>query len=202
MRNGGVKDVMKMSICPFCREDDRESKDEYKLKRVMKQAENGEHDDICRIGTYYFKGQLGLQQDQAEGLKWYHRAMEAGDGKAAFILGARYYQGDGVEQDIEKALEYHCKAAELDFIPAFNLIGFLLMLKGEIGEAMLNLRKAAICGDSSEHLFDELRQGFVNGYITREEYAFTLRENQKACNEMKSDARENYKKVIEDMGTR
>jgi len=46
-------------------------------------------------------------------------------------------------------------------------------------------------------VFNLLRFGFTNGYITKDEYAFTLRENQKACNEMKSQARDFVKKSVE-----
>ena len=53
---------------------------------------------------------------------------------------------------------------------------------------MLNFRKAAMCGDSD--VFNLLRNCFKNGFITKDEYAYTLKENQAACNEMKSDARE------------
>ena len=191
-----VEKAMKTDICPFCREDHKKCTSENEVKRAMKQAETGERDEMQRIGQYYCRGEMGLQQDKAEGLRWYHRAVEAGSGLAAFNLGGCYLKGDGVEQDLEKALGYFQKAAELGGITAFNLIGFLLMVKGEIEDAMLNYRKAAICGDSNEHLFGELKEGFVNGYITKEEYAYTLREHQKACNEMKSDARESWKIML------
>ena len=51
-----------------------------------------------------------------------------------------------------------------------------------------------MCGTSEECLFNILRDGFKNGFITKDEYAFTLRENQKACTEMKSDEREMWRK--------
>ena len=186
----------KAMTCPLCRSNNELHDDKATLKALMKRVDAGQHDDICRIGQYYFRGEMALLQDKAEGLRWYHRAVEAGSGHAAFNLGGCYLKGDGVEQDLEKALEYFQKAAELGGITAFNLIGFLLMVKGEIEDAMLNYRKAAICGDSNEHLFGELKEGFVNGYITKEEYAYTLREHQKACNEMKSDARESWKIML------
>ena len=58
---------------------------------------------------------------------------------------------------------------------------------------MLNVRKAAICGVTDESIFNLLRDGFQCGVITKDEYAYTLRENQAACNEMESDARKEYK---------
>ena len=62
------------------------------------------------------------------------------------------------------------------------------------------MRKAAMCGMSDENLFKALRHSFREGYITKDEYAYTLRENQAACNEIKSEARETYKKVVEYSG--
>ena len=108
------------------------------------------------------------------------------------MFGKLYHSGDGVEKDDDKSLEYYQKATELGDSTAFLLIGHLLMNKGDIEEGILNLRKAAMCGVSGNDLFSELRNYFINGYITKDEYAFTLRENQKACNEMKSDERERW----------
>ena len=101
-----------------------------------------------------------------------------------------YEEGVGVEQNTDKALEYYQKSAELDFIPAFYMIGSLHMNIGEVEEAMLNYRKAAMCGDSD--VFNLLRDGFQDGFITKDEYAYTRRENQAACNEIKSDGREEW----------
>ena len=53
-----------------------------------------------------------------------------------------------------------------------------------------------ICKLSEDWLFDRLRAGFKSGYITKDEYAFTLRENQAASNEMKSVARERFKEFM------
>ena len=186
--------IVKATTCPYCRSSTAIGGDKFRSDKTMKLANAGHHEAMHRVGNHYFMGEMCLRQDKAEGLKWYHRALEAGSGLAAFSLGCCYYQGDGVEKDIDKALEYLQKAAELGFIKAFHNIGILLVSKGEIEEAMLNYRKAAICGDSHESVFKSLRDGFKDGYITKDEYAFTLRENQKACNEMKREAMEEFRK--------
>ena len=182
--------VEKAMLCPCCRTDTSSYDDEAILKTLMKRANAGQHEAMLRIGRCYFHGKMGLQQDKEDGLKWLHRAVEGGSGDAAGMFGTLYYSGDGVEQDDDKSLEYYQKATELGDSTAFLLIGHLLMNKGDIEEGILNLRKAAMCGVSGNDLFSELRNYFINGYITKDEYAFTLRENQKACNEMKSDERE------------
>ena len=141
---------------------------------------------------------MGLQEDKAEGLKWYHRALDAGDGMAAFHLGSCYWQGDGVERDMEKGMGHYHKSAELGVMHAFSVIGRFHLTVGEIEEGILNLRKAAMCGTSmgDDSIFKDLRDGFKYGYITKDEYAFTLREYQAPCNEMKSDMREQWERFM------
>ena len=184
-------------LCPFCRRtDDFEYNDERRVKQVMKLADAGHHDALEWIALTYFKGEMGLRQDKAEGLKWYRRAVEAGNGKAAYSLGYCYWQGDGVDKDCDKAMEYFSKAADHGYVPAFFVMGSILVQKGDIEEGVLNIRKAAVCGLCDENLFGVLRNGFRDGFITKEEYAVTLRGNQTACNEMKSEAREGWKTML------
>ena len=165
----------------------------------MKRVNAGHHEAIYRVARYYFMGEMyGLRQDKAEGLRWHDRAIEAGSGDAAYNIGNIYLNGDGVEQDHVRAFEYFQKAAKLGDIHAFLQVGHVLLSKGEIEEGMLNYRKAAICGMSEDSLFDLLRNGCRDGFITKEEYAFTLRENQKACNEINSEGREMWKEMLSD----
>ena len=205
------KVVEKIMTCPLCRTNHASYDDKFTLKALMGRVDAGQHEAMCRVGEFFIKGKMGLRQDKAEGLKWYRRAVEAGSGKAArnigtlkpdagsgnaaYFLGDCYWQGDGVEQDHDKAFEYFQTAAELGHVYAFLVTGTMLMQRGEIEEGMLNYRKAAISGMSGDSLFNALRNGFRDGIITKDEYAFTLREHQKACNEMKSDGRELYFKL-------
>ena len=41
-----------------------------------------------------------------------------------------------------------------------------------------------------KHSFDAVKGGYKNGYVTKEEYANTLRSYQKSQEEMKSNARD------------
>ena len=195
-KDGGdvEKAVEKATTCPYCRSDTASYDDKSRLEQELKRANAGNPRSINYVGGYYFDGEMGLRQDKAEGLKWFHRAVEAGSGDAAFSLGIFYEEGDGVEQDDEKALEYYQNAAEHGIIFAFDTLGHFHMTNGDIENGMLNFRKAVMSGMSDDCLFDLLRSGFREGLITKDEYAFTLRENQKACNEMKSDGRERWKR--------
>ena len=185
----------KLMICPFCRSNmSNYPTEKSQAKQEMKRANAGQPDSMYRVADYYFRGMMGVQQDKTKGWKWFHLALEAGSGQAAWEIGTCYFYGDGVDHDVEKALEYYQMAVELGFEGAYPNIGFVLMERGEIEKGMLNFRKAVMCGISYDGFFDELRRGFKNGFITKEEYAFTLRTHQTAVDETKSEERELYKK--------
>lgn len=208
--NGCILDQIKVDIkhglssssicrrCPFCRKDDSQYDEDNPaevLEREMKLANAGRHRSLWRVGGFYFDGVQGLKQDKVVGIKWMRRAAEAGSSGAANALGMFCLKGDGMSQDIGAALEWYQKAAELGRVQAFGMIGLLLKQMGVMDEAILNFRKAAICGVSDNIIFDELRDDFRKGYITKDEYAFTLRENQRTANEMKSESRDMHKKL-------
>ena len=197
IRDGGDAETAfeKAKTCAFCRSNTDVDDKKTTLEKEMKRANTGNGESMFRIARYYFGGEMGLRQDKAEGLKWYHRAVEAGSGKAAYLIGNLYLTGDGVDQDEDIALDYIQKAADLGNVFAFHVVGMILVNKGDIEDGMLNYRKAVICGMSDDGLFNTLRSGFREEYVTKEEYAFTLREHQKACNEVKSDGSEAYKSI-------
>ena len=77
--------VEKGTTCPYCRSSTASCDIKSKLEKEMKRANAGNHEAMRHLGEYYFGGKMGLRQDKVEGLKWFHRAMVAGDGTAAFF---------------------------------------------------------------------------------------------------------------------
>ena len=151
------------------------------------------------LGTGTFGEEEGFKQkqDMAEGLKWYHRAVEKGSSMASGKLGQCYWWGQGVEQNYDKALEYYKKASEMGDVMSFHMIGQILLEMGEIEEAMLHLRKAVHCGIQDDELSRTLREGWrEEGYITKAEYMYTLRMHQESVNAMKSQSREKAKIIF------
>jgi len=69
------------------------------------------------------------------------------------------------------------------------------LARGEIEEALLNLRKAVMRGYQGHGLMYFLEEGHRKGYITKKEYNFTLRAHNAACDEMRSEARDDAKKA-------
>lgn len=145
---------------------------------------------------------MGLEQDKQKGFGLFIRAYDEGSadtisGFMAYRLGVCYELGDGVGKDIDKALHYFKVAAELGHLGSFSRLGSFYFDKGEMKEAMINFRKAAVCGLGDSVLNKNLRTGYIQGFLTKEEYEATLRSNQAAAEEVKTEAREEWKRRVE-----
>ena len=98
----------------------------------------------------------GVPKDKKESLKWFRKAAEQGHSQSKMIIkkeekrvlfrkwnetARRYYEGDGVPQNIQEAIRYYCKAANQGNIKA----GFELEKIVEEGdeEAFRIIRKYA-----------------------------------------------------------
>ena len=159
--------------------------DQKQLEQELALAEKGRHEAIRRVGNYHFWGEMGYVQDMVEGLKWYHRAIEQGSAMAAGKLGQCYLRGQGVERSYTKALEYYQMATELGDVMSYHAVGQILFEMGDVEEGMINMRKALMCGYASDELVSTVREGYRNGFITKDEYMYTLRKHQEAIGEMK-----------------
>ena len=181
----GLNAVM---ACPLCRQVPKENVDMFALQKDLANA--GKLEAMYELAMTYIHGENGVMIDWDEGLKWIKQAAAEGFGKASYFIGQCYWDGrNTIERDMDKAIKYFKQAGDDGFVYAFATAADALYQEGEIEESMLNYRKAAMCGVNDEDLFTQLREGFGEGYITKEEYAYTLREYQKVSNEMKSASR-------------
>jgi tetratricopeptide (TPR) repeat protein len=88
-----------------------------------------------------------VEQDYAEGLRWYVKLADQGYVPAQYTIGYYYENGRGVEQNYAEALRWYRKAAEDDYGSAQNAIGQLYDMgkgvKQDDAEALRWYRKAA-----------------------------------------------------------
>jgi hypothetical protein len=92
-----------------------------------------------------------LEKDPAEGRRWLQRAIDAGDGQAAFLLGYAYLSGWAGVADPAKSVALFRIAADAGHLDAMKLLG-MLALKGQgmprdISESEKYFRQAAQLGD-------------------------------------------------------
>ena len=178
----GVKD-----ICPFCRTPPAESVEEN-VKRVMQLMEKGNANAFSQLGGYYGQGILGLPQDEAKANELYLKAGELGCAEAYYNLGNSYYCGKGVEVDKKKAKYYYELAAMKGSVHTRGKLGAIEYQSGNHQRAMKHLLISASAGYTNA--LDTVKKGYMGGYVTKDEYANTLREYQKSQDEMKSKARD------------
>ena len=127
------------------------------------------------------------------------QAESLGNACAPRCLGQLYLLGDAVKPDINKALRHMQKAAELGDPSSFFGLGMIYKSIGNINESALSYRKAVICGFGEGMVVDALRSTYQAGFITKDEYASTLREGQAAINETKSQSRDKAKILFQEV---
>ena len=169
--------------CAFCREPLPESEEEYD-KQLMKRVKKF-NDPVAM--TEVGKNHHG-EGDYGKAVEYYTKSAELGDANAHACLGIAYYDGDGVEKDTKKAV-YHFEQAAIGGHPsARGLLGYHEMENGRFERAAKHFMIAANLGD--EKALQEVKRLFMQGIVSKEEYAAALWGHQAAVDATKSAERE------------
>jgi len=181
-RNGGYH-----GLCPFCRTPAPASEEEM-VKRNKKRMELNDATAIYNIGSFYFDGEHGLPRNTAKALELWHQAAELGHAESYHNIGIAYDDGDGVEIDEEKAKHYYGLAAMRGRIFARHNIGFVEYKAGNMHRALKHFMIATTGG--SKKSLETIKQFYLNGYATKDDYAKALRLYQAYVYEVKSEQRD------------
>ena len=183
MDESGAKD-----LCPFCRTPQAESNEEH-IKRTNKLMEKGNAYAFYALAGCYRSGIMGLPQDHAKANELWLKAGELGCAMGCYNLGIAYDEGGrGVTIDKKKAKYYYELAAMKGDVKARHNLGCMEGQAGNLHRAMKHYMLSA--GAGCKESLDEVKDGYMDGHVTKEQYANTLREYQKSQDEMKSEARE------------
>ncbi|EJK45386.1 hypothetical protein THAOC_36000, partial [Thalassiosira oceanica] len=144
-------------------------------------------------GLKHFHGELGLQADTQKGVELLTEAAELGSIQALFNLGAAYDTGEGVQQDEAKAIHFYEKAAMQGHVMSRNNLGISEAKKGNYDRAVRHLLISAKMGH--ENSIGAIKEMFVTGVATKEQYAEALKGYQNAVEEMKSHDRDEAKRL-------
>ena len=185
-----------MKLCPFCKTPPERSPEE-EVKRLHKLMEKGNAIAFNQLGGYYADGIRGIPQDWARANKLYLKAGVLGHASAYYNLGNAYRLGRGVEIDTKKEKHYYELAVMNGDIKARHNIGCSEGTAGNHHRAMKHLLIAARAGYGES--LENVKQGFMNGYVTKDQYANTLREYQKSQYEVKSEARDKARVICGQM---
>lgn len=176
--------------CPFCRAEAPEDENEM-VEMHRRRVE--EHQDIWAMydmGNFYRDGEYGLTRSRRMALKMYERAYDLGSPQAAYCIAYLYdprVVGSALS-DERKYREYIEEAARRGDVLATYELGRLAHESGNGAEAARHFMVAACAGDDKS--LKAVGEFFKCGFVSREEYARTLRAYQDAIGEVKSDERE------------
>ena len=174
-------------LCAFCRTP-KTSSNEKEVIRMKKLIDKGNGEAFNQLGGCFAKGLLGVPQNRNKANELYLKAGEHGCVDGYYNLGIAYDFGRGVEVDRKKAKHYYELAAMNGCVNARHNLGCIEGATGNYDRAIKHLIIAAKAG--REASLDYVKQGFKEGFVTKDEYANTLRAYQKRQNEMKSDERD------------
>ena len=181
-----------MTDCAFCRTplpDNNADRLAMFLARVKKK----DPEAINQLGIKYFFGKLGLQEDMRKAAELFTAAAELGSVDALYRLGVSYQRGDGVEQDKEKAAEFYKKAAMQGYADSRHNLGNHEGRKGNYDRAVRHFLISAKMGYKKS--VQNIKEMFMGGIATKEQYAQALKEYQDAVEGMKSHDRDEAKRL-------
>jgi TPR repeat protein len=172
--------------CLFCREP-LPSSMKVSKKKMMKRVEANDTQAMVDVGTIMFHN-----GDYRKAFEYWTKAAELGDVLAHFELAMLYRKGEGVERDFAKEV-YHLEEAAIGgHHIARNNLGNYERMSGNMERAVKHCTIAAKLGYDHPMFstLDVVKQGFLAGIVSKEEYAATLRGHQAAVDATKSQQRD------------
>ena len=168
--------------CAFCREPLAKSMVEIN-KNIMKRIKKNDPAAMTQMGkTHQGEGDYG------KAAQYYEKAIELGDAAAHACLGCLYIEGKGVEEDEKKAIHHLKQAAICGHPQARWLLARHEMNNGRLDKAAKHFIIGANLG--CDNSLKEVKQAFIEGIVSKDEYAAALRGYQAAVDATKSIARE------------
>jgi tetratricopeptide (TPR) repeat protein len=168
--------------CPYCREPLPES-DKEAEKNLMERVKANDPIAIFKMGRKREEG-----GDLEGAIQYWMKAAALGNMMAHYNLSILYHEGHGVEKDKKKEI-HHLEEAAIGGHPnaRYNL-GAYELNSGRHDRAMKHYIIAAKAG--YDDALEVVKQGFLKGYVSKEDYATALRGHQAAVDETKSQQRD------------
>ena len=179
-RDGGV------GLCPFCRTPTPDP--EEAVEQIKKRMEIDDAEAIYEMGICHSGGSHGLPQNRAKALELWHQAAELGHAISYYNIGVAYYQGNGVKRDEKKAVHYFELGAMGGHVRARHNLGVYEARAGNMDNVIKHFMIAAGIGYSGS--LENIKQMFMDGKVTKDDYAKALRSYQSYLVEIKSPQRD------------
>jgi TPR repeat protein len=168
--------------CPFCRHPTPKTDAEIDIL-LMKRVMANDPSALQEVGTLRHK-----EGDYGTAFEYWTKAAKLGDAHAHFQLSCLYRKGTGVEKDEKKELHHMEEAAIAGHPHGRHNLGWYEGTNGRIERAVKHHIIAANLGrDNSIKI---LKQCYVEGYVSKEDFAAALRAHHAAVDATKSPQRE------------
>ncbi|EJK57315.1 hypothetical protein THAOC_22657 [Thalassiosira oceanica] len=171
-----------MAVCLFCRAPRSGGDADVELARIRARVDKNDPTAICLLGQKYYHGNLGLQKD-----------VRRAAGQPLFELELAYQRGEGVEQNEKKAVRFYTKAAKQGHVLSRNNLGCIEGVRGNQNRAVRHWLISAKMGDT--FAVEKIKNMFMIGFATKEQYAEALTGYQVAVEEMRSHDRDEAKRL-------
>ena len=133
---------------------------------------------------------MGLRQDHAKALELYHKSAKLGNNHAHFQLSVCYHNGDIVEINTRKAIYHRQLAAMAGNVHARYNLGYDDGNAGNMDRACKHMMISANSG--CDFSMKAVQEGHKSGFVTKDDYAKTIRAHGNSIDKMKSDDRDRY----------
>jgi len=173
--------------CVFCRTE-APSSDEVLIERTKKRAEANDAQAMFSLGRFYQFGTMGLRQDHAKALELLHKSAKLENHFAHFYLSQLYRKGGIVEKDTRKATYHGQLGAMAGNAHARNNIGYDEGNAGNVDRAYKHWMISA--NDGLVKSMKAVKGGYKYGFVTKDDYAKTIRAYGNSIDKMKSDDRD------------
>jgi hypothetical protein len=174
--------------CAFCREPAPYS-DEEVDKRVMERIKKNDPVAMTEKGKQHEN-----EGDFGKAFEYFTKSAELGDVAAHFCLGRLYHYGNSVEKDEKKAI-HHLEQAAIGGHPQAR--GILATHKAKNGMPDIAAKHFIIAANlGCDVSLRGLKRLFVEGDVSKDEYAAALRGHQAAIDATKSAERDEAEEAI------
>jgi len=96
------------------------------VEHWLPKAESGELFAQYVLGHMYCNGKK-VEQDYAEGMRWYRAAADAGFAPSELAVGTLYFEGRGIERDVAEAARWFKRAADKGYARAQSNLAALYL---------------------------------------------------------------------------
>ena len=155
---------------------------------MKERMEGGDAVAIHLLVCYYYRGGMGLPQDYEKAIELWFRAGELGRAESYLGIAGAYDNGEGVERNMKKANQYNELAAVRGDVTARHNLGCMEEEVGNMNRAVKHWMISA--GAGYDGSLEAIRDCFMHGHATKDDFEKALRSHKESKDEMRSDQRE------------